>query len=81
MSQRAVERVLGKMITDDDFRRRFLRNPRGACFQAGLELSDEELDVLGRIPESALEALGACIDDRICRFHIPREADPEERTP
>ena len=71
MSQRAVERALGKMITDDGFRHQFFRNPRGACFQAGLELSGEELDALCRVPESALDALGACIDDRICRLCIP----------
>ena len=78
MSQRVVERAVGKLVTDEGFRDSFFRNPQGATLQAGLELSPEELDALSRIPRAALAALSARLDDRICRLHIGHEAIEQE---
>jgi hypothetical protein len=79
MSQMAVERVVGKLVTDEAFRKRFLRDPRKASFHEGFDLSHEELDALARIPRVALAALSERLDDRICRLHIPGEPNEEER--
>ena len=79
MSQRVVERAVGKLVTDEGFRNAFFRDPKVASLQAGLELSAEELDALARIPRPALAALSARLDDRICRLHIALEPAHEEQ--
>ena len=79
MSQRAVERTLGRLVTDEGFRDRFFRDPDGACLHIGAELSGQELEALKRIPRPALADLSAKVDDRICRLHIASEPVVEER--
>jgi hypothetical protein len=78
MSQRAVERTLGKLVTDEGFRDEFFRNPASATLRAGLDLTGEELDALFRIPRAALAALGTRIDGRICRLHIATGMEKEQ---
>jgi hypothetical protein len=73
MSQRAVERALGRLVTDPAFRRRFFREPVRASFEVGLDLSADELDALRRIPSRALARLSESIDDRLCRLNLPDE--------
>ena len=79
MSQRAVEKTLGRLVTDEGFREQFFRDPPSASLRIGVELSAEELEALVRVPRSALASLCACLDDRICQLHIPRQAAPEEQ--
>ncbi|MGE5850804.1 MAG: Os1348 family NHLP clan protein [Candidatus Methylomirabilota bacterium] len=79
MSQRDVERTLGKLVTDEGFREDFFGDPKCAVLRAGLDLSREELDALSRIPRTAVAALCARIDGRICRIHIAGEMGPEEQ--
>ncbi len=74
MSQAAVERALGKLITDETFRTRFFQNPAAASFAAGLELSRSEVEALSRLPADAIERFSACIDARISRLPVPEEA-------
>ena len=81
MSQRVVERAVGKLVTDEGFRNRFFRNPEKASFNEGLNLSRQELEALARIPKAALAALSERLDDRICRLHVPGEPSGEERVP
>ncbi|HWU41679.1 MAG TPA: Os1348 family NHLP clan protein [Candidatus Acidoferrum sp.] len=76
MSQAAVERTLGKLITDECFRDRFFKNPAAASFHAGLELSRAELDALSRLPEKPLAEFSAWIDDRIRRLAPVGEEPP-----
>ena len=73
MSQRAVERTLGRLVTDEGFRDQFFRDPDGACLCIEAELTGQELEALRRIPRLALADLSARIDDRICRLHIAAE--------
>jgi len=68
MSQAAVERTLGKLITDECFRVQFFKDPAAASLQAGLELSRVELNALARLPKKPLAEFGAWLDDRICRL-------------
>jgi len=79
MSQRVVERTIGKLVTDEGFRDAFFRDPEIASLRAGLDLTREELDALSRIPRASLAALSTRLDDRICRLHIPVEPAHEER--
>ncbi len=71
MSQRAVERAVGKLVTDEGFREAFHRDPGCACRAVGIELTGEELRALHRIPVDALIAFCARLDDSICRIHVP----------
>jgi hypothetical protein len=73
MGQAAVERILGKLLTDEAFRVRFFRDPAAASFSAGLELSRAELDALSRLPVEAIVQFSARLDDRICR--LPRDEE------
>jgi len=68
MSQQAVERAIGKLVTDEPFRTAFVADPHRASLEAGLHLLATELDALTRIPTRALEQLARRLDDRICRL-------------
>lgn len=76
MSQTAVERALGKLVTDDSFRDRFFSDPSAASFSAGLDLSRAELDALARLSKRALARFGRLLDDRICRLPVEGEERP-----
>jgi hypothetical protein len=67
MSQLAVERVLGRLITDADFRIEFLVEPAAVCRDHGLELTPVELAALLRVDEQALQLLTAHLDQKIVR--------------
>jgi hypothetical protein len=67
MSQLAVERVLGKLVTDTQFRAEFFAEPAGVCRDYGLELTPVELAALRRIDEAALRTLAARLDPKIVR--------------
>jgi hypothetical protein len=70
MSQRDVERALGRMLTDTSFRRDFFRNPARACIELGVQLAPHEVDALLRLPTRRLGSLAGELDGRICRFHL-----------
>jgi hypothetical protein len=70
MSQRDVERTLGRLLTDASFRRDFFRNPARACLEAGVQLAAHELDALLRVPPRRLVRLAGELDDRICRLEL-----------
>ena len=76
MCQAAVERTLGKLVTDETFRARFFRDPVTASFSAGLDLSRAELDALSRVPVESVLQFSACLDDRICRLLLDEEGRP-----
>jgi hypothetical protein len=77
MSQRAVERVLGRLVTDAFFRRAFFRNAPDALLAHAADLTTDELDALRRVPPEALVALEARLDDRICRLCVPAATNDE----
>ena len=70
MSQRDVERALGRLLTDAGFRREFFRNPARACLDVGLQLAAHEVDALLLVPARPLASLAGQLDDRICRLDI-----------
>jgi len=75
MSQRDVERTLGRLLTDPGFRRNFFRNPARACLEVGVQLAPHEVDALLRVPARRLANLAGQLDDRICRLHIEDSSD------
>ncbi len=77
MSQRDVERTLGRLLTDQGFRDDFFRDPAQACLAIGLELAPPEVEALLRVSRASLTSLGARLDDRICRLHIQRVSQPD----
>jgi hypothetical protein len=81
MTQLAVERTLGKLLTDESFRERFFTSPRETVWAAGLRLSDIELAALSGLSRSALRSFSASLDPRICRLCLATESSPEEWQP
>jgi hypothetical protein len=71
MSQRGVERVLGRLVTDEAFREQFYQDAWIAFVPYATDLTSEELDALRRVPRGALAALCNALDDRICRLTVP----------
>lgn len=70
MSQRAVEQLLGRVITDPEFRRRFYEDATTACAAAGLQLTRREHEAVQTLDERAVRAFAAQLDPRIVRAPI-----------
>lgn len=70
MSQRDVERTLGRLLTDDGFRQHFFVSPAQACLALGVHLAPQELEALLRVSCTQLASFAAELDDRIRRLHI-----------
>src|SRR3989442_14369395 len=81
MSQQVVERTLGKLLTDESFRERFLTAPGVAALQGGLRLSDNEIAGLSGLSRSALCSFAASLGPRLCRLCPEGEASPQEGGP
>ena len=82
MTQQAVERVLGKLLTDENFRERFFAGPELACWEARFSLSTIELEALSRLSLEALARFSDDLDKRISRPSLDpdrREAGKAER--
>jgi len=59
VTQQAVERALGKLLTDENFRDRFFTNPEIATWEAGFTLSSIELEALSGLSHEARRAARA----------------------
>jgi hypothetical protein len=70
MTQQAVERAIGKLVTDADFRERFYANPEKATWEAGLPLSGVELAALSALSRDAVVRFSEGLDVRICRVSL-----------
>ena len=68
MSQRAIERTLGKLATDEEFRVRFFENPAAATWEACIPLSPVELEVLSGLSRAAIARFSESLDGRILRL-------------
>jgi hypothetical protein len=67
MSQKAVESILGRLITDAEFRGKFFEQPALICRDNGLDLTAVELDALLAIEPDLLTRMGLSLDSRIVR--------------
>ncbi|MBI4516198.1 MAG: hypothetical protein HY699_10340 [Deltaproteobacteria bacterium] len=67
MSQRQLESILGRMVTDAAFRERFFTETTSVCREYALELTADEVAALLRIDLRALGALAHRLDPKIVR--------------
>jgi hypothetical protein len=79
MSQRSVEKLLGRILTDDDFRRSFFP-VRRASFElaaaSGLDLTPIERSALCSLRMRRFEYLAQTLDPRISRCPSSEEEEP-----
>lgn len=69
MTQEAVERLLGRLLTDDSFRKSAGYSFAIAAAEKGYQLSDEELQALSSADLMRLEKVAAQLDRSIKRFN------------
>ena len=67
MSQGTVESILGRLITDAQFRGEFLAAPIEVGRRRGFDASDDELALLASVDPIALQAIAGCLDPKIVR--------------
>jgi hypothetical protein len=69
MSQRYVERVIGRLVTDEGFRKEFARDPlaalRSLCACGGAELTEVEARALAGLDPEKAAALSEAIDPKL----------------
>ena len=79
MSQRSVEKLLGRILTDDGFRRSFFP-VRCASFELaaahGLDLTSIERSALSSLRRRLFESIAVSLDPRISRCAAEQE-EPE----
>lgn len=76
MSQSNVERVIGRLVTDEGFRRRFVAAPHSvleALRDEGLELNSCELRALAGIDPFRLESFVSALDPCIQKVDLDGE--------
>ena len=76
MSQRSVERVIGRLVTDEAFRRKFAERPERALRETvdcGLELTPCEIQALAALDVRVVERFAEAIDPR--SQTLPRRAE------
>lgn len=68
MSQDMVEKLLGRLLTDDQFRCRSVLSLADSCREEGFFLSQEELDSIRHEDLVLLEWVAIRLDKNIKRF-------------
>ena len=81
MSQYAVERTLGTLATDEEFRARFFANPAAATWEAGLPLSPVALETLSGLSRTEIARFSQSLDDRIRRLCVGGPSGRRAPTP
>jgi hypothetical protein len=77
MSQKTVERVLGKLATDEEYRQRFRSDPLGILADAGRDaeaLTPVEREALGKLDPDLLDRFADALDPRLQRVRLPAAA-------
>lgn len=75
MSQKHVERVIGRLATDESFRLRFFEDPEavlGELAAEGIELNSCERRAVLAIDRDTLIRFADAIDPRIQKSHLGR---------
>jgi hypothetical protein len=65
MSLEAVQQVIGRAITDAEFRQQLIDDARSAC--QGYELTDDELNALEALDAESMKAFAGTLDARISK--------------
>lgn len=77
MSQRLIEMLIGRLITDERFRRDFLGNPEhtlAGFFDRGLELSPTEIAALVNTDPTLWARTADSIDPRLQKVSLLADA-------
>lgn len=83
MSQGNVERIVGRLATDESFRRRFWQEREATLAELvakGWELNPCELRALAALTREAVEHFAAAIDPRIQKLDLCVADDEPEGT-
>ena len=73
MSQRTVELLIGRLLTDDDLRKQFVRDPREVIdtfMRQGWELTESEAEALASTDTKTWADLAAQIPSRLRRCSL-----------
>jgi hypothetical protein len=65
MSQDSVTQIIGRAVTDDEFRTLLFSDPTQAL--AGYDLTDEEVEALSNLKQEDLEDFSTKLDSRITK--------------
>jgi hypothetical protein len=65
MSHEVVQQVIGRAITDAEFRQQLIDNARAAC--AGYDLTDDELDALEALDQESMQSFAGKLDARLSK--------------
>lgn len=68
MTQRSIEMVIGRLVTDEEFRETFLRDPHkalGDLLERGTHLSQAEIAALIATDQNLWQQVAEQIDDRL----------------
>jgi len=80
MTQRGVEIVLGKLVSDEAARQRFERAPEATLEQLvreGIELNPVEFEALARLEVAHLHRLATTLDRRLCKVNLKAATEGE----
>lgn len=83
MSHRTIERVIGRLLTDEELRFEFTRAPKQtleALVEQGWELTRVEVDALIKIDVRVWSDTAARIDSRLQRCSLKTSDDGGEGT-
>jgi hypothetical protein len=77
MSQENVERILGRLVTDEGFRRRFAEDPDDLLLRVtreGVSLTAYELRALAALDATRVERFAREVDPRIQKTDLDGES-------
>jgi hypothetical protein len=80
MSQCDVENLLGRLLTDGTFRRRFFLNPERVVSEESLHLIPRELEAVLATDADAFEQFTRRLDPRIVQADLNRQPATRSRT-
>lgn len=82
MTQQNVELVIGRLVTDAEFRRRFERDPKAALdslLDSGVSLNRVEVNELLTLDPEAFEVLAPAVGPRLQRAGFSPEPPEDEK--
>jgi hypothetical protein len=68
VSKKAVQEVIGKAVTDSEFREALFANPDEAL--AGYELTEDEIAALKSVDAETMESFAGSLDERISKAFV-----------